>query len=367
MAAWQWFNYYSSQVPVGKRMLRINLDETSLCLFQGDRKGTVFISKKRPRDGEPVQNVPRRKRRCCLTHIALICDVPELQPLLPQLVVGNEATFLVRDMAALRAACPANVVLVRQKSAWNNEFLCAQVVKLLVAALRPHLGRYQPVLLLDAVRIHTTRAVLMACNTHRVWPLLVPAKTTWLLQPLDTDAFQYFKAFLKSSYERVRVENGVADLNIGQFIGCVCDTIRSVLQGRRWAASFEKDGFGCGQAELGALVKRELRFEGPPVVASARPSDEQLACCFPKRSKVPTSLLWRPFDPAPAPRALLSGSASSSMGGAVCVAAEARLGRTRSQHRVALAASLAAIEVPRAAGAARASRLPSAKARATGW
>lgn len=366
MAAWQWFNYYSSQLPVGKRMLRINLDETSLCLFQGHSKGTVFASKKRPRDGEPVQNVPTRKRRCCLTHIGLVCDVPELQPLLPQFIVGNEATFLVRDFVALQALCPANIVLVRQKSAWNNEFLCAQVVARLAAALQPHLGQYQPVLLLDACRIHTTRNVLMACNAHRVWPLLVPAKTTWLLQPLDTHAFQLYKAFLMGSYERARVENGVADLSIGQFISCVCETIRSVLQGRRWAVAFEQDGFGAGQAGLSASVMRELRFEGPPVVADARPSVEQLSCCFPKRSTVPTLLLWRAFDPSPPPRVFPSSAASSSAVGAVCVAAERRLGRTRSQHRVALAASLEARAVPRAAIAARATRLPGAKARATG-
>ena len=46
---WQWYNYAESQVPAGKQTLRINLDETSVCLFQGDAKGTVFFSKKRKR------------------------------------------------------------------------------------------------------------------------------------------------------------------------------------------------------------------------------------------------------------------------------------------------------------------------------
>ena len=34
-AAWGWYNYCASRVPVGKRVLRVNMDETAVCLFQG--------------------------------------------------------------------------------------------------------------------------------------------------------------------------------------------------------------------------------------------------------------------------------------------------------------------------------------------
>ena len=113
---WQWWNYDCGQISVGKVPLRINLDETAICLFQGDVKGAVFATKKRQRD-EPFQRIGRRKRRCYLTHVALICDRPDIQPLLPQTIIGNEHTFLSRSMAALRASCPRNVFIVRQRSA----------------------------------------------------------------------------------------------------------------------------------------------------------------------------------------------------------------------------------------------------------
>ena len=45
-ADWQWWSYLSGQVPSGRAVLRINLDETSICLWQSDRKGTVFVHKK---------------------------------------------------------------------------------------------------------------------------------------------------------------------------------------------------------------------------------------------------------------------------------------------------------------------------------
>ena len=115
---WQWFNFAASRVPPLKEPLRINMDETSVCLYQRDAKGTVMCSKKRQRGGGgPVQRVGRKKRRSCLTHIAFICDQPAVQVLLPQVLIGNYSTSLVRDLALMNAERPRNVYLIRQKSA----------------------------------------------------------------------------------------------------------------------------------------------------------------------------------------------------------------------------------------------------------
>ena len=369
-AAWQWWNYCGSQVPTGKAVLRVNLDETSVCLFQGGGKGTVFVQKRR-RGGEPVQRVSRAKRRSCFTHVGLICDRPDLQPLLPQFVIGNFATFLERDMHSLRARCPSNVVLVRQKSAWNNDRLCAIIVRRLAIALRSHLADLQVVLFLDAVRLHTAPFVLRACNDVQIWPVLVPAKTTWLLQPLDTHAFQAFKAHLRERYQGSRAELALGDLDIFQFLECLYDAIRRVLQGRRWSTAFDADGFGAHQAGVSPVVMRQLQMDGPLAIPSTRPTLAQLQVCFPRRSVVPEQSLWRPFDPAPvvakaSPRmpAVSPGSSSGLQVGS------ARVGRTRSQHRQALAVADAVLPDPGAnvgaagstVGIARALRLPSGRA-----
>ena len=87
---WQWYNACAARVPDGKAALRINMDETSVCLWQGGGKGTVICRKRRAPDGpEPAERVSRAKRRACLTHVAFICDRPELQPILPQVLVGK--------------------------------------------------------------------------------------------------------------------------------------------------------------------------------------------------------------------------------------------------------------------------------------
>ena len=152
LAAWQWFNCMSNKLPAGKTVLRINMDETSVCLWQGQGKGTVLFRKRRdPPGAESVQRADRSKRRTCMTYVAFICDGPELQPLLPHVIIGKCGTFLARDFPDLQAASPANVELIRQESAWNDARLQARIVRKLGLALRPVLGDFQPVLLMDAV------------------------------------------------------------------------------------------------------------------------------------------------------------------------------------------------------------------------
>ena len=127
-------------MPAGRSISKVNLDETAVCIFQGGAKGNVLLSKRHLRGHRLVQKVPRGRTRTYLTHVAFICDQPEIQAVLPQFVIGNEATLPAAMMPSLRAACPNFVHLVRQKSAWNNQVLCATIVRTLALALRPYLN-----------------------------------------------------------------------------------------------------------------------------------------------------------------------------------------------------------------------------------
>ena len=70
-----------ANVEQGKAPLRINTDETSICIFQGSRKGAVFVKKAK-------QNVSKSKKRKNLTLLAFICDRTDIQPHLPQVIIG---------------------------------------------------------------------------------------------------------------------------------------------------------------------------------------------------------------------------------------------------------------------------------------
>ena len=114
--AWQWFNYYESKISTGKRMIRMNLDETPICMYMGGSNGCVARKlDTQARRTEPRETVERRMKRTYMTHVALLCDEPRLQPVLPQVLVGNPTVFRQRDMIALRSIVPSSVFLVRQK------------------------------------------------------------------------------------------------------------------------------------------------------------------------------------------------------------------------------------------------------------
>lgn len=286
-----------TMVPVGKIPLKINMDETSICLHQGSGKGTIFIDKKRPQP--PFQYSTTGKRRCCFTHVGFICDRPEVQRVLPQVLIANESTVPAGRLNELRAACPDNVFVLRQTSAWNNAFLCAWIIRVLAAALAPFTGAMQPILLLDAVRIHTAPCVLAACFRRGVWPLVIPARVTWLIQPLDVDVFFLYKLALRKAYRVTRAAAEGGEVDIGAFLACVYEAVRRVLErDQGWATAFDRTGFSRRQTGVSETVRRAIEVEGCLDAGSNWPTAAQFESCFPRRAVVPHADLWRPFKPA---------------------------------------------------------------------
>ena len=359
-AVWQWYNFCAARVPSGKAPLRINVDETPVCLFQGGGKGTIVFNKRKdPPAMEPHENASRAKRRACLTHVAFICDRPDIQPLLPQVLIGNETTFPKSAFAALQAASPGNVHLVRQKSAWNNKNLMTRIITILALALR-HCAHLQPILLLDACRVHIPAIVLQRCVANSIWPIIVPAKLTWLLQPCDTHAFQKYKVYLRKAYQTARAGAASHELGVAEFLACIYSAIRYVLQGNVWGTAFDADGFGHNQGRLSMYIQRQLQTTGPLSLPASVPSEELLKHCFPRRATVPHRTLMRPFQPVPSPAALPKAPSGVrlALGPRVPAAslaiveppamlvAPGREPRTRSEHRLAAAAASPAIVEP---------------------
>ena len=178
------------------------------------------------------------------------------------------------------------------------------MVRLLGAALRkwshpPLVRRWQPVLLMDAHRVHCHGSVLAACLSEGIWPIIAPARMTWLLQPLDTHVFKAYKEYLRAAYQRARLLNGAGDLSMVQFVAALCDTIRHVLHGRRWAAAFDQNGFGQRQALVSRTVLQRLQAPAPLDIPAAMPALGELQVCFPKRAAVPVGMFLRPYQQRP--------------------------------------------------------------------
>ena len=148
---WQWSNYLRDKIPQCKRALFLNLDETSICTFLGKVKGNIFVKK------GLTQRVSKGPQRTYLTYVGIICDDPNFQPVIPQFILVNGHTLTAREIEGLRSACPSNVRLLREKSAWVNQELFGQMLQILGEALKPYLKRLQPILVFDTCRSHISR------------------------------------------------------------------------------------------------------------------------------------------------------------------------------------------------------------------
>ena len=132
---WQWFNYLAAAVPAGKRALRLNLDETAICMHQQSPKGNICVDRKRARSIH--QHVPRAKRRRYLTYVAIICDNAAVQRTLPQFLIGNSSLLKQREMPELLSNLGPNVRLLRRKSSWVNQRTMLEILRELHAAIAP--------------------------------------------------------------------------------------------------------------------------------------------------------------------------------------------------------------------------------------
>ena len=309
---WKWTNFYDSQITGESQLLRINIDETSLCVFQGDVKGCVF----NVGDGAVArrQHVARQKRRRNVTLVACVCDDAAYQKFMPQYVIANAITFRAKDMAALRRSCPAGVVLVRQKSAWNNERVFCAMIKRIAASLACHRSEVQPVVIFDCARLHLTGigslcavlfappsrvvvlgAVFQTCSKNNVWGLVLPPRLTARLQPLDTHVFHPFKTELQHTFQRVRMGTGRGDMDIRLFLQALYEAVQRILLDRPWRKAFEHNGLRDRQAGVAADVLRELEIAGPVPAMLTPPTKADIGACLPKNALKVACLVHRLF------------------------------------------------------------------------
>lgn len=305
MAAWQWFNYHDAQVGVGRQCIRVNLDETPICLYMGSLTGHVPRMANGGRiASRPEEDIARDMKRTYLTHVAMICDNPTLQVELPQVLIGNHTVFKAREIEALRNQMPRNVFLVRLKKAWNCTVLLKVLLEKLHIVTRPWAATHDLVILMDAAKIHCRRDVWALCERLRFRLIIIPASTTWLLQPLDTHVFARMKAVLRELHRKVSSVRRRADWTIQNFLDVYCVVIRKVLQGVEWEKAFDETGFGMEQRRVTKFIKTSLGLSGEISVPQAKPTAPIISACFPKSYPFDYALVFRqevPLDVAPTP------------------------------------------------------------------
>ena len=256
LLGWRWWNHLESKsAAAGKKVLRINVDETNIARAYDSKRGLVLTTRHRRK---PVLLPQPQRARGSFSHVAFICDDPSVQPRLPQLILGNEHVLPRRDLEALQSSLAPNVYLIRGKSSWLDHPTFCMALRWLARALQDMKASHAFLLLLDCCYVHLHPSVLRTARKFNIGLCFVPKKTTWLLQPCDTHLFRRYKAYLRRAYHSLQLRKNNSDITTQEMLKLVFEVIRYVLQGTQWEKAFSDNGYALHQQGLCGRIKTVL-------------------------------------------------------------------------------------------------------------
>ena len=151
-ALWTWSNFLDSTTAPGVHNVHINFDETSVCLYQECKSGHMVAAAiaRRRRGNALTRDVKRGETRTNLTHVAFICDDPQIQVLLPQIIILAERTLSAQSVAEIARTLPPPCVLLRCKNAWVSEDTMLHIAAELGGRLAPFAATHAFTLFADS-------------------------------------------------------------------------------------------------------------------------------------------------------------------------------------------------------------------------
>ena len=271
-------------VPPGKQLVTINLDETYVGYYQGLFKGNLAVTKKSwPITQKPLsQPASRSQLRTGLTHVGLLCDVPCVQRLLPQVLIAADKVLPMGVWRTVVPQLPSWMYIIRMPSKWVTVDCLIWILNLIAWSLRAVKHLYDIVLQMDVLAQHYSIRVVNAARSHGIRLHFIPGKLTWLLQPLDTHAFALYKRYMKKIALDYKAMNPDASISVEQWLLFIRDTIQRILIDRNGANAFRQNGFGDHQASVSTFILRHLSHDVQIPVSSAQPTTDELRCIFPK-------------------------------------------------------------------------------------
>ena len=258
------------------------MDETSLVRHVSGLLGTVVkTSRTRCQLGEVA---PLHDRRSYITYLATITHDSEVQPRLPQVLIGNERQFTKTIMNGVEFL-PNNVYMWRCKSAWNSHLLMRRYLSLLASCLGSTLKERYVILILDVARCHLHPTILGHAKRCGIRLCFIPALMTAELQPCDTHLFARFKSTFQEQWRRQKSLSVAGSVSTHQWLEIVASTIQAVLP-TDWEAAFAGSGALAEQTHISDALCMKLGWTCAPVAPEGLPSVQTASLVFPRKMKV---------------------------------------------------------------------------------
>ena len=278
-----------ARVPLGKLPLLINLDATSVAYSFQRGRGNVVAG------AAAETKVSRSETRGAVTHVAMICNDSAVQPKLPQFIIGNHHKFTLAFMQAASVTKPPNVVLLREKSAWNSLAIMRKVLQSLADALQ-HFSTYQAILVLDTASCHTSPKLVRLAASLNIWISFIPAKLTCMLQPLDTHCFAGYKDCVQKLFRQERSKAFEGRVSSISWINILYHVCTKFMCSKKWLHAFERTGLlGDRVALLSSTVRKACVLEDYGKSDGNLPCKEDMQVIMPRGREFPyVDMWWKP-------------------------------------------------------------------------
>lgn len=293
-----WLDFVKHQAArFGKQICFINLDETSIKRSDAGSGLVVKRSWWPASHQEPGPAASTREQRGCATFVCLCTPDTALQAALPKIWIGNHYLFKMSELKACASRQPAQVVLLREKTAWMTAALMPRIFKEIAASLKTFGETRQGVVVMDAAPQHVPSAVIRAAADVGLWVVILPAKLTHLCQPADTHVFAALKSACRQWCTRARLASPNGHFPDSAWFDMMFEISTKFLCGRPWRRAFEATGIVGDRSALSSALKLH-GLENFAVEAAGRmPTEKQLRTIFPKNKQVPFGDLMRPLVP----------------------------------------------------------------------
>ena len=227
-----------------RSLVWINMDETGMNtkvattygLFSHDPDRTLM---------DKVEHTKRMRTVPC-TLLGTICSMKELQKSLPQVILPkyvNQKSPPERLKKAF-AGNGAPIEAWHKTGGWNNTLTMKMWLKKIVACVTKYDPNLHIVLQLDCSSVHLNMDTLRCAKQLNITVLMVPARCTWVLQPLDVYVYASLKRSLRRGLSRHELSSDNGNIDMVSRISITGQSIQEVLVNGDWSRSMVRLGIG---------------------------------------------------------------------------------------------------------------------------
>jgi hypothetical protein len=294
----RWAAWLLREKLPGRANVVVNMDETAVGNVKEDKSGNVVNQRERKGLDNTTNGRPRGLARCTL--IASISDDPDVQAVLPQILLPRCPPEKMPSRRVSETITAAGYPI----EAWygSTGFMSQNIMKHWLTRvsrrIRSHRRDAVVVVIMDTCSVHVSEAVLKHACRLKIAILLVPARLTWLLQPLDTHVFAQLKQKMRRGLVMGRIAAESGALDAATTLRVCTQAVRETLVERDWTSVMQRAGVSSRTTELRlplATLLESADLEPRP------PTDEELqevVNCSAQRATLLRRWLVQPWETA---------------------------------------------------------------------